>query len=156
IVLGGKEKQMPVIYLDVPPAIPANAKNKLFKEAYDALHEALPIPDTRVLLREYPLENVSQDGRLDPESMRPIISIDSPAIPLEHKRKLVRRLTAAMLEAYRLPKEDVRLPSGKTVSTNWVLILFREYSLEQASLDHLMASENPMVLEAMQAAQRSH
>jgi len=53
---------MPLTYLDVPPAIPANAKKKLVKEVYEAMHEALPIPDSRVLLREYPLENVSLDG----------------------------------------------------------------------------------------------
>ena len=53
---------MPLTYLDVPPAITANAKKKLVKEVYEAMHEALPIPDSRVLLREYPLENVSLDG----------------------------------------------------------------------------------------------
>jgi hypothetical protein len=38
------------------------------------------------------------------------------------------------------------------VSTRWVLAFFSEYPLEQAALDDLMAFENPMVLEGMEAA----
>jgi len=38
------------------------------------------------------------------------------------------------------------------VSTNWVLGFFSEYPLDQASLDDLMARDNPMVLESIEAA----
>jgi hypothetical protein len=41
---------------------------------------------------------------------------------------------------------------AKNVSTRWVLSFFSEYPLEQAALDDLMAFENPMVLEAKEAA----
>jgi hypothetical protein len=33
-----------------------------------------------------------------------------------------------------------------------MLLVFRDVPLEQAALDDLMASENPMVLESMEAA----
>src|SRR5262245_10199420 len=55
-------------------------------------------------------------------------------------------------EACNLPRENVPLPSGKNVSTRWVLGFFSEYPLDRASLDDLMALENPMVLESMEAA----
>jgi hypothetical protein len=38
------------------------------------------------------------------------------------------------------------------VSTNWVLGFFSEYPLDRASLDDLMALDNPMVLESLEAA----
>jgi hypothetical protein len=49
--------------------------------------------------------------------------------------------------------EVVPLPSGKRVSTRWVLSFFREVPLEQAALDDLMAFENPMVLESLEGKQ---
>ncbi len=61
-------------------------------------------------------------------------------------------MSSAVAQACNLPREEVPLPSGKTVSTRWVLAFFSEYPLEQAALDDLMAFENPMVLEGMEAA----
>jgi phenylpyruvate tautomerase PptA (4-oxalocrotonate tautomerase family) len=98
---------------------------------------------------------VSQDGRLDFEPARPICRLEvPPGVPVEAKRKLVKRISAAITAAYGLPKEDIRLPSGKVVATNWVLIFFLEYSLENAALDGLLAFENPMVIESMQEAMK--
>jgi hypothetical protein len=37
------------------------------------------------------------------------------------------------------------------VKTNWVLTFFREYPLERAALGDLLATENPMVLESLEA-----
>ena len=56
---------MPIAYIDVPPGIRVDAKKKLVKEVFVALDEAYRVPDTRIFLREWPLEQVSQDGRLD-------------------------------------------------------------------------------------------
>jgi len=58
---------MPISYIDVPQGIRIDAKKKLVKEVYTALDEAYRIPDTRIFLREWALESVSQDGRLDSE-----------------------------------------------------------------------------------------
>jgi len=61
----------------------------------------------------------------------------------------------AIDEASNPLREDVPLPSGKKVSTRWVLAFFSEYPLEQAALDDLMAFENPMVLESLEAAMQT-
>ena len=58
---------------------------------------------------------------------------------------LVSRVSAAVGRACDLDAEVVSLPSGKQVSTRWVLSFFFEVPLEQAALDDLMAFENPMV-----------
>jgi hypothetical protein len=110
------------------------------------------IPDTRVFLREWPAEQTSVDGELA-RPMRPVcIFAVPPGLPVEAKRQLVKRVSSAIAETCNLPREDVPLPSGKKVSTRWVLGFFSEYPLDQASLDDLIASENPMVLESLEAA----
>jgi len=74
---------------------------------------------------------------------------------VEAKRQLVDRVSSAIAAACNLPRENVLLPSGKKVSTRWVLGFFSEYPLDQASLDELMALENPMVLESIEAAMQT-
>jgi phenylpyruvate tautomerase PptA (4-oxalocrotonate tautomerase family) len=142
---------MPVSFIDAPEGIRADAKKQLVKDVYEAIHEAYPIPDTRILLREWPNDKVSQDGRLGSEPLRPICWLEvPPGISIEAKRRLVRRISEAISAAYHLSKQEVRLPSGSVVSTNWVLTFFREYPLDKAALDSLLALENPMVLESLE------
>src|SRR5262249_45742748 len=101
---------------------------------------------------EWPSEEISIDGELG-RPMRPVCDfVVPPGLPVEAKRQLVKRVSSAIVEACNPPREDVPLPSGKKVSTRWVLAFFSEYPLERAALDDLMASENPMVLESMEAA----
>jgi phenylpyruvate tautomerase PptA (4-oxalocrotonate tautomerase family) len=138
---------MPVSYIDVPHGISPAGKERLFKDVFEAIHEAYPIPDTRILIREWRPDSVSQDGKIDRQPMRPICALEvPPGLPVAHKRRLVERLSAAISEACHLPKHEVPVPGG------WVLTFFREYPLENAALDGLLASENPMVLEAMRGA----
>ena len=147
--------QMPTAYIDLPSGVGTDAKKKLLKEVGEFIHDAYIIPDTRVLLREWPTEQISIDGELG-RPMRPIcIFVVPPGLPVEAKRQLVKRVSAAIAEACNLPREDVPLPSGKTVSTRWVLGFFSEYPLEQASLDDLMAFENPMVLESLEVVMQA-
>jgi hypothetical protein len=54
-----------VAYVDIPTGVNGVGKKKVFRELYEAIHEAWPIPDTRVLIREWPDEAVSQDGRIE-------------------------------------------------------------------------------------------
>ena len=54
---------MPVAYVDIPAGVNDSSKRKIFTELYEAIHQAWPIPDTRVLIREWTDEAVSQDGR---------------------------------------------------------------------------------------------
>jgi len=145
---------MPCAYLDLPSGLAVDTKKKLVKEVADSIHHAYMIPDTRVFLREWPAEQMSIDGQLG-SPMRPICDfVVPPGLPVEAKRQLIKRVSSAIAEACNLPREDVPLPSGKKVSTRWVLAFFSEYPLEQAALDDLMAFENPMVVESMEAAMR--
>ena len=41
---------MPVAYVDIPTGVNDGAKKKIFQELYEEIHEAWPIPDTRVLI----------------------------------------------------------------------------------------------------------
>src|SRR5262247_3485608 len=146
---------MPTAYLDLPSGLAVDVKNKLLKEVAEFVHDAYQIPDTRVFLREWSSDQTSVDCELG-RPMRPLCNfVVPPGLPLEAKRQLVSRVSTAIAEACNLPQEDVQLPSGKKVSTKWVLALFSEYPLEQAALDDLMAFENPMVLDSMEAAMQT-
>jgi phenylpyruvate tautomerase PptA (4-oxalocrotonate tautomerase family) len=147
-----KEIHMPVAYLDLPSGLGVDIKKRLVKEVAEFIHHAYMIPDTRVFLREWSAEQISIDGELG-HPMRPICNfLVPPGLPVEAKRQLVSQVSSAIAEACNLPRENVPLPSGKKVSTRWVLGFFSEYPLDQASLDDLIASENPMVLESLEAA----
>jgi hypothetical protein len=69
---------MPVAYIDIPAGLNDGARKKIFTEMYEAIHEAWPIPDTRVLIREWANEAVSQDGRIENVPMRPICTLAVP------------------------------------------------------------------------------
>jgi len=143
---------MPTAYIDLPPGLGAETKAKLLKEVTDLVHHAYLIPDTRVLLREWSADRYSIDGEIG-APFRPIVTfVVPPGLPIEGKRRLVSGVYAAIAEACNLPRYDIPLPSGKAVSTRWVLGFFSEYPLDQASLDDLMALDNPMVLESIEAA----
>src|SRR5262249_33098956 len=101
---------MPISYVDVPHGIRIDAKKKLVNEIYAALDEAYRIPDTRIFLREWPLESVSQDGRLDSEPAKPVCFLEvPPGIRTEVRRNLVKKISTAIAEAYHLP--DVLIAS---------------------------------------------
>jgi hypothetical protein len=141
---------MPVSYIDIPSDVSHSAMQKMTEEVFAAIHEAWPIPDTRILVREWPAGSVSQDGRFDAAPMRPICFLDVPPdLAIEAKRKLVNRISTAIAAACGRENEEVPLPSGSVVKTNWVLTFFREYPLDRAALGDLLALENPMVLESM-------
>jgi phenylpyruvate tautomerase PptA (4-oxalocrotonate tautomerase family) len=141
---------MPVAYIDIPSGLTSSAKAQLVREVAESIHNAYPIPDTRVFLREFAAEQTSIDGVLA-APFRPICDfIVPPGLPADGKRILVSRVSSAIVRACDPREEVVPLPSGKRVSTRWVLSFFREVPLEQAALDDLMAFENPMVLESVE------
>jgi phenylpyruvate tautomerase PptA (4-oxalocrotonate tautomerase family) len=141
---------MPVAYIDIPSGLATNAKARLAKDVAESLHDAYPIPDTRVFLREWTAEQTSIDGVLA-APFRPVCDfIVPPGLLAEGKRLLVSRVASSVARACELPADVVLLASGKQVSTRWVLSFFREVPLEQAALDDLMAFENPMVLESVE------
>src|SRR5262245_48248925 len=141
---------MPVAYIDIPTGLTKSAKAQLVKDVAESIHNAYPIPDTRVLLREWTAEQTSVDGALG-AAFRPICDfIVPPGLPADGKRLLVSRVSSAIVRACDPRVNVVSLPSGKQMSTRWVLLFFREVPLEQAALDELMAFENPMVLESLE------
>ena len=139
---------MPVAYIDIPAGVNDGAKKKIFTEMYEAIHDAWPIPATRVLLRERPDEAVSQDGRIELVPMRPICTLAvPPGLELDAKHKLVQRISTTIGEACGRDVEEIRLPSGTKISNNWVLTFFWELPLDKVALGELIANENPLVLE---------
>jgi phenylpyruvate tautomerase PptA (4-oxalocrotonate tautomerase family) len=126
---------MPISYLDVPQSIGIDQKRKLVKGIYDALHEAYPFPDdVRIFLREWPLESVSQDGRLGSEPARPVFMMHVPqGVSIEAKRKMLKGINAAVAETYHLPK---------------FMIFIHEYPLDMVSLDGGLHSDNQRRVEA--------
>jgi hypothetical protein len=143
---------MPVAYIDIPAGVNDDARKKIFTEIYEAIHDAWPIPDTRVLLREWPDEAVSQDGRIELVPMRPICTLAvPPGLALDAKHRLVHRLSTTIGEACGREVEEIRLPSGTKISNNWVLTFFWELPLDKVALGDLIANENPLVLENLPA-----
>ncbi len=139
---------MPVAYIDIPAGVNDGAKRKIFKEMHEAVHEAWPIPDTRVLIREWPNEAVSQDGRTENVPMRPICTLAvPPGLELDAKHRLIKQISNTLGEACGREAEEIRLPSGTKIYNNWVLTFFWELPLDKVALGDLLATENPLVLE---------
>jgi phenylpyruvate tautomerase PptA (4-oxalocrotonate tautomerase family) len=91
---------MPTITIEAPAGIHRDAKKRLMEKTTAALNEAYPIPDVRIFLREYDVENVSQDGRLESEPVRPVCFIEAPQLrSLDARRKLVEKINAAVADA---------------------------------------------------------
>lgn len=97
---------MPIGYLDVPTGADRETKEVLVQAMYDAMHEAYPFPDdTRIFLREWPLDSVSQNGRLGSAPVRPVFIVHVPQDGnIDAKRKMLARLNAAVANAYGLPE----------------------------------------------------
>jgi hypothetical protein len=96
---------MPIGYLDVPTGADVDRKRELMSAMYGALHEAWPFPDdVRIFVREWPLECVSQNGQLGSEPIRPVLTLHIPegGNP-DAKRKVLKKLSAAVTAAYQLP-----------------------------------------------------
>jgi len=96
---------MPIGYLDVPASASTDQKRDLMKAMYGALHEAWPFPDdVRIFVREWPLESVSQNGVLGSEPVRPVLTLHIPqGGNADTKRKVLKKISAAVAAAYRLP-----------------------------------------------------
>jgi hypothetical protein len=97
---------VPIGYLDVPAGLDLGKKRDLVKAMYEALSEAYPFPDdTRIFLREWPLDSVSQNGLLGSEPIRPALTVHVPqGLNIDAKRKMLKKLDAAVADAYHLPE----------------------------------------------------
>jgi phenylpyruvate tautomerase PptA (4-oxalocrotonate tautomerase family) len=117
---------MPIGYLDVPTGADLATKRELVKAMYDAMHEVYPFPDdTRIFLREWPLDSVSQNGQLGSEPARPVFTIHVPQDGnTTAKRTMLKRINEAVATAYGLPDFMVFLHqhSLDTVAADGVLL----------------------------------
>jgi len=59
---------MPVIFIEAPPGLSADAKRTMMQKITEAVDEAYHIGDTLIFLREYPADNVAQDGHLQSDN----------------------------------------------------------------------------------------
>ena len=106
---------------------------------YDALHEVYPFPeDTRIFLREWARDSVSQGGLLGSEPARPVLVLhvaiggDAGA-----KRTMVQRINAALTDAYGLPD---------------FAVFFLEHSLDTVAINgRLLADDEQRVTDQTEA-----
>jgi hypothetical protein len=132
---------MPVFTIDAPLGAGRDAKQKMMKEIHDALDEAYHFPDTRGWLREYPAENVSQDGRVLAEPIRPVCSLEVPELAsLDANRKLLQKIEGAISEAY-----------AAVANVEEVLVLFNHYPLRNVGWRHSLQSDKPEIVAAIAA-----
>jgi phenylpyruvate tautomerase PptA (4-oxalocrotonate tautomerase family) len=71
---------MPVVFIEAPPGIRPEAKQKLVERITTAVDDTYHIGDTLIFLREYPAENVAMDGGLQsdkPKILEALKKIDS-------------------------------------------------------------------------------
>jgi len=130
---------MPTVIIEAPTGVRRDAKKRMMEKTTAALNEAYPVPDVRIVLREYQADNVSQDGRLESEPVRPVCFIEAPQLrSLDARRKLIEKINAAVADAY----EGI-------ANTREILILHNEYPLENAGWAGRLQSDNPEVVEAM-------
>jgi len=96
---------------------------------YAALKEAYPFPDdTRIFLREWPPESVSQNGLLGSEPIRPAFVAHVPeGVGRDVKRIMLEKLNAAVAKAYGLP---------------WFITFLHEHSLDVVAVDGVMLADD--------------
>jgi hypothetical protein len=131
---------MPVFTIDAPTGADRGAKQKMLKDIHDALDEAYHFPDTRGWLREYPAENVAQDGRVQAEPVRPVCSLEVPELAsLDTKRTLIQKIETAIGAAY----------SG-IANVDEVLVLVNHYPLQNVGWRQSLQSDKPEMVAAVE------
>lgn len=59
---------MPALFIEAPPGIRPEKNSVMMQKITETVDEAYHIGGTLISLREYPVENVSMDGRIQCES----------------------------------------------------------------------------------------
>jgi hypothetical protein len=125
---------MPIGYLDVPTGADLETKRELVRAMYEALREAYPFPDdTRIFLREWPLDSVSQNGLLGSEPARPAFVAHVPeGVDVDIKRTMLKKLNTAVAKAYQLP---------------WFITFLHEHSLDLVAVDGVVLADDQQRVE---------
>ena len=67
---------MPVVFLEVPPGIRTDAKKDLVQKLTNSIEEVYPIGETLIFFREYPLEDVAENGTLQSENPKVLEAVE--------------------------------------------------------------------------------
>jgi hypothetical protein len=135
---------MPQFFVEAPIGIRDDAKRTMMKDITAAIDEAYHIPDVRIWLREYPADNVAQDGRLGAEAIRPVCFLEAPELSsLDAKRKMAEKILTAVGQAY-----------DGIANTAETLILMNHYPLENAGFAGRLQADDPQLVEAMRQLNR--
>ncbi|MCW2626665.1 N-acetylmuramic acid 6-phosphate etherase [Mycobacterium sp.] len=135
---------MPQFFVEAPTGIRDDAKRTLMKDLTAAIDDAYHIPDVRIWLREYPADNVAQDGRLGAEAIRPVCFLEAPELSsLDAKRKMAEKILTAVGQAY-----------DGIANTAETLILMNHYPLENAGFAGRLQADDPQLVEAMKQLNR--
>jgi len=131
---------MPQFLIEAPIGASRDAKQRMMKQISEAIDEAYGhFPDIRIWLREYPAENVAQDGKVGAEPVRPLCFLEAPELrSLDAKRKMVAWVHEAIQVAYH-----------GLANTGETLILMNHYPLENAGWAGRLVSDNHEAVEAM-------
>jgi hypothetical protein len=102
------------------------------------LPQPVPIAD-RGSLREYPAENVSQNGHIPAEPVRPVCSLEAPELTnLDRKRRMVQKIESATAAAY-----------ADIANTDEVLILINHNPLKNVGWQQSLQSDKPEIVAAI-------
>jgi phenylpyruvate tautomerase PptA (4-oxalocrotonate tautomerase family) len=135
---------MPQFFVEAPTGIRDDAKRTMMEDITAAIDEAYHIPDVRIWLREYPADNVAQDGRLGAEAIRPVCFLEAPELSsIDAKRKMAEKILTAVGQAY-----------DGIANTAETLILMNHYPLENAGFAGRLQSDDPQLVEAMKQLNR--
>jgi phenylpyruvate tautomerase PptA (4-oxalocrotonate tautomerase family) len=130
---------MPICYLDAPKGMRPEAKRKMVQVITAALNKAFPIPDVRIFIREYTAAEVSQDGRLDTDGVKPSFSMSVPRLAhLDAKRELVKSINTAIAESC----------DGLADAAD-IMVFVEEKALENVSWGGRLQSDRPEVVQAL-------
>ncbi len=130
---------MPILMIEAPAGVRAEAKQKLLRQVSEAIEEAYRFHDVRVWLREYPPENVAQDGRVGTEPVRPVCFLEAPELTgLDARREMAARIQAAVAEAY-----------AGLANTDETLVMMNHYPLEMAGFAGRLQSDDPDIVAAV-------
>jgi phenylpyruvate tautomerase PptA (4-oxalocrotonate tautomerase family) len=133
------QELMPQFFIEAPLGLGQTAKEKLMKDVTEAIDEAYHLPDVRVWLREYPGENVSQDGRILAEPVRPVCFLEAPELAsIDSRRTMAEKINTAIDTAY-----------GDLANTKDTLVLMNHYPLENAGWAGRLQSDNPQIVDAL-------
>jgi phenylpyruvate tautomerase PptA (4-oxalocrotonate tautomerase family) len=129
---------MPICLIEAPTGIRADAKKKLFEQINAVMDQTWHIPDVRIFLREYLMQNVAQDGR-PADRIRPVCFLEVPLIrDIEARRTLIAKIHAAVADAY-----------DGIANTQETMTFINQYELENVGWQGTLQSDKPEIVEVM-------